>query len=544
MARVDRDEAGRAQRSTFRSGCLNTARGGATSTHVVSWARDETRVFPRAGSRRRSLARTWEEANALSACRRRTRPFSPGVQPVPQDHRGRFAHLSAAISATSSKRTPSCASRPCRALPLPTQAHARGANGACRAPRRTSPTPLPGATVDDVLDAHAALWTARRAPRGDELRLGGGEPRPAAACAWRSCTSSRRRTGREVVVGATTFAPSSAWVGRRSAQLRSGLAVSSGLLLADVAGHAPEATRRSTASALVLAQLECGELAYQLVVALEPAPVEFARLELQRGRRSPARGRACSRGSDTPMPGLRCPRRSPPHRPPRPREEGCAGREYRAPHRLTGQGSDRASTWCGDHDCPSRAPCPSTGRRRPPTDSRGSTCRHPTGPMNASVRCGCSYGPNLVDPRARHRTRDVTETPMPAAACATSTSPCEVRNHVGLREQHDGKRTALPRDREHALHPVLSERGGRGRRRRRAHRRSRRAPAPPSPGRRDPSARWPTSAAPRRRPRAFLRIVDERDPVTGGRDLVEAGAPRRKRIGGGAHEAVRSGDQT
>jgi predicted RNase H-like nuclease len=37
------------------------------------------------------------------------------------------------------------------------------------------PAPLPGAAADDVLDAHAALWTARRVAAGDEERLGGGE---------------------------------------------------------------------------------------------------------------------------------------------------------------------------------------------------------------------------------------------------------------------------------------------------------------------------------------------------------------------------------
>jgi predicted RNase H-like nuclease len=36
-------------------------------------------------------------------------------------------------------------------------------------------TPLPGAALDDVLDAHAALWTARRVARGEETRLGNGE---------------------------------------------------------------------------------------------------------------------------------------------------------------------------------------------------------------------------------------------------------------------------------------------------------------------------------------------------------------------------------
>jgi predicted RNase H-like nuclease len=33
-------------------------------------------------------------------------------------------------------------------------------------------TPLAGAAVDDVLDAHALLWTARRVARGEETRLG------------------------------------------------------------------------------------------------------------------------------------------------------------------------------------------------------------------------------------------------------------------------------------------------------------------------------------------------------------------------------------
>ena len=37
------------------------------------------------------------------------------------------------------------------------------------------PNALPGAATDDVLDAHAALWTARRVAVGDEERLGGGE---------------------------------------------------------------------------------------------------------------------------------------------------------------------------------------------------------------------------------------------------------------------------------------------------------------------------------------------------------------------------------
>jgi predicted RNase H-like nuclease len=37
------------------------------------------------------------------------------------------------------------------------------------------PAPLSGAAADDVLDAHAALWTARRVAAGDEERLGGGE---------------------------------------------------------------------------------------------------------------------------------------------------------------------------------------------------------------------------------------------------------------------------------------------------------------------------------------------------------------------------------
>jgi predicted RNase H-like nuclease len=40
---------------------------------------------------------------------------------------------------------------------------------------RVEPGPLPGAAADDVLDAHAALWTARRVAAGDEERLGGGE---------------------------------------------------------------------------------------------------------------------------------------------------------------------------------------------------------------------------------------------------------------------------------------------------------------------------------------------------------------------------------
>jgi predicted RNase H-like nuclease len=40
---------------------------------------------------------------------------------------------------------------------------------------RVAVTRLPGAAVDDVLDAHAALWTARRVARHEETRLGGGE---------------------------------------------------------------------------------------------------------------------------------------------------------------------------------------------------------------------------------------------------------------------------------------------------------------------------------------------------------------------------------
>jgi predicted RNase H-like nuclease len=40
------------------------------------------------------------------------------------------------------------------------------------------PASLPGAATDDVLDAHATLWTARRVARGDEERLGG-EPHDA-----------------------------------------------------------------------------------------------------------------------------------------------------------------------------------------------------------------------------------------------------------------------------------------------------------------------------------------------------------------------------
>lgn len=35
------------------------------------------------------------------------------------------------------------------------------------------PAPPAGAAADDVLDAHAALWTARRVAAGDEERLGG-----------------------------------------------------------------------------------------------------------------------------------------------------------------------------------------------------------------------------------------------------------------------------------------------------------------------------------------------------------------------------------
>ena len=38
-----------------------------------------------------------------------------------------------------------------------------------------APASLPGAAADDVLDAHAVLWTARRLTTGDEERLGGGE---------------------------------------------------------------------------------------------------------------------------------------------------------------------------------------------------------------------------------------------------------------------------------------------------------------------------------------------------------------------------------
>jgi predicted RNase H-like nuclease len=38
-----------------------------------------------------------------------------------------------------------------------------------------SPARLPGAAVDDVLDSHAALWTARRVALGHEQRLGDGE---------------------------------------------------------------------------------------------------------------------------------------------------------------------------------------------------------------------------------------------------------------------------------------------------------------------------------------------------------------------------------
>ena len=37
------------------------------------------------------------------------------------------------------------------------------------------PAPRPGAAADDVLDAHAAFWTARRVARGAEERLGDGE---------------------------------------------------------------------------------------------------------------------------------------------------------------------------------------------------------------------------------------------------------------------------------------------------------------------------------------------------------------------------------
>ena len=37
------------------------------------------------------------------------------------------------------------------------------------------PAPLPDAAADDVLDAHAALWTARRVAAGDEERLGDDE---------------------------------------------------------------------------------------------------------------------------------------------------------------------------------------------------------------------------------------------------------------------------------------------------------------------------------------------------------------------------------
>ena len=39
---------------------------------------------------------------------------------------------------------------------------------------RVAPAPLSGAAPDDVLDAHAALWTARRVAGGAEVRLGDG----------------------------------------------------------------------------------------------------------------------------------------------------------------------------------------------------------------------------------------------------------------------------------------------------------------------------------------------------------------------------------
>jgi predicted RNase H-like nuclease len=59
--------------------------------------------------------------------------------------------------------------------PLPHSKRTAAGQAARTALLGVVPAPLPGAATDDVLDAHAALWTARRLAAGQAERLGGDE---------------------------------------------------------------------------------------------------------------------------------------------------------------------------------------------------------------------------------------------------------------------------------------------------------------------------------------------------------------------------------
>ena len=156
--------------STSRSGCPSTGPDAATSRPAGAWGPGAARC-----SRRRCAP--------SSAARPGRRPTharvlsTGGVSPIrcstcsPRSARSTASLVSRPVSW---RRTPSCASHPSQVRPFSTPSEPSSDGPRVRRSSASSRHRCP-AQADDVLDAHAALWTARRVAAGGEERLGGDE---------------------------------------------------------------------------------------------------------------------------------------------------------------------------------------------------------------------------------------------------------------------------------------------------------------------------------------------------------------------------------